>query len=239
MGDGVGAASARSSLDMLVPILVVGVVRFFAGSVRGGVVSVAWSGDVVGVGIFVVVVVLEIVVASTKCFCLLRFSLACRISCRRLIFWRWVVFVFVFVCLFVLFFVCSVSLQLLLSLLLSLLRLVKLLFLLVGGAGVAVGVYAGDADDSCRTFCRFSCLHKLLILCRLGIKSALLSLLSCHWDWSLYSLSLLLNTCAMAFLVVVDADSDIDESVVRVVAVDSTVSLASPSWSQHIFTHSR
>ena len=222
MGDGGGAASAHNSLGVLVPILVVGVVRFFAGGVRGGVVSVAWSGEMVGVGSFVAVVVLEIVVGSSKCFCRRRFSLACRISCRRLIFWRWVVFVFVFVCLFVLFFVCLVPLQLLLLLLLSLLRFVELSLLLVFGVGVVVGVNAGDADDNCRTFCRFSCLHKLLTLWRFGIKSALLSLLSCHWDWSLYSLSLLLNTCAMAFLVVVDVDSDIDESVVRV--VDSTVS---------------
>ena len=93
VGVGGGAASAHSSLGELVPILVVGVVRFCAGGVRGVVVGVVWSGMVVGVGFFVAVVVLEVVVVLVRCLCLRSLGFSCHISCSCLISWRRVVIV--------------------------------------------------------------------------------------------------------------------------------------------------
>ena len=127
MGVGGGAASAHSSLELWGPWLVVGVLRVIAGGVRREVVGVGWTGEVVGVGAFVAVVVLEVVVALTRCFCRRRLSFSCRILCRSLIFWRWVVFVVV--CLFVLLFVVLFLPLLLLSLLL--LRIIESSLLLV------------------------------------------------------------------------------------------------------------
>ena len=112
IGVGWGAGSAHSSWDVVGLVLVVSTLRLWedAGSGFRGVVSPSLVGEnlnegaegdsadrVVGVVGSVAGVVGKVVGAACRCFSLRRHIFTCRISCRRRISWRRVLFLFVVV----------------------------------------------------------------------------------------------------------------------------------------------